>query len=165
MTLILEIAIGVALAPVVAWLGWAGLVAAGVIVAPGLLALGFVVSPRLKVLSAFLLTISLGGLAILTLGSLSLIERRLARVLLAVSAGSVLAGMSLASGYAVGDFLGRELISIPLMARLHGVINSFGFALCGLISWTVAQPGNCFRASDRGDASRARTSAFSPKPI
>ena len=140
-------------------------VAAGVIIAPGLLALGFVVSPGLKVLSAFLLTISLGGLAILTLGSLPLIERRLARVLLAVSAGSVLAGMSLASVYAVGDFLGRELISIPLMARLHGVINSFGFALCGFISWTVAQPGNCFRASDRGDASRARTSAFNPKPI
>ena len=85
--------------------------------------------------------------------------------LLLFLAGSVLAGMSLASVYAVGDFLGRELISIPLMARLHGVINSFGFALCGFISWTVAQPGNCFRASDRGDASRARTSAFNPKPI
>jgi hypothetical protein len=110
----------------------------GVIVAPAFVALGFVVSPSLKILSSFLLAASLMGLSALTLEALPLIAPKMARGLLTLSAISVPAAMMLVCIYAVGDFTGHELITIPQMAVSHGILNSLGFALCGLIAWTLA---------------------------
>jgi len=113
------------------------LAAWGVIVAPALVALGFVISPFLKILSSYLLATSLTGLSILTLEALPLIAPTIARWLLALSAISIPGAMMLVCIYAVGDFTGHELITIPQMAASHGILNSFGFALCGLIAWTL----------------------------
>lgn len=114
--------------------------ALGVIAAPAMVAAGFVLAPVLKVLGAFLLTASLVVLAILVFGLLHRVPQKLARRLLAASASSVIAGMILACVYAVSDFAGRELISIPQMALFHGTINGLGFALCGLLGWTLVFP-------------------------
>lgn len=109
----------------------------GVIVAPALVALGFVVSPSLKLFSSYILAASLTGLSILTLEALPLNGPKIARTLLAISALSVPAAMMLVCVYAVGNFTGHELITIPQMAASHGILNSFGFVLCGLIAWTL----------------------------
>lgn len=109
----------------------------GVNVAPALVAFGFVVSPSLKIFSSYLLAASLTGLSVLTLEALPLIGPKVARTLLAISALSLPVAMMLVCIYAVGDFTGHELITIPQMAASHGILNSFGFALCGLIAWTL----------------------------
>ncbi len=113
------------------FVGW------GVLVAPAMLALGFVISPVLKILSAFILTASLMGLSVLTFETLLLVGSKTARTFLAISSFAVPAGMMLACVYAVGDFTGHELISIPQMALFHGITNSVGFALCGLLAWSM----------------------------
>lgn len=116
-------------------------VAIGVMSSPVLVAFGFMVSMALKTLAALLLTLSLAGFSVLTLQNLPVIRKGSGRTLVAVSASSVIAGMCLVSVYAVGDFLGREFISIPQMALFHGTINAVGFALCGVLGWTLAIGG------------------------
>jgi hypothetical protein len=37
----------------------------------------------------------------------------------------------------LGEFLERPLIEIPLMAQTHGIVNVFGFSLCGLAAWVL----------------------------
>ena len=113
-------------------------VALSVISSPALVALGFVVSPALKALAALLLTLSLVGFSVLALEILPAICKGVGRTLVAVSALSIIAGMSLVCVYVAGDFLGQEFISIPGMALFHGTINAIGFALCGLVGWTLA---------------------------
>jgi YndJ-like protein len=113
------------------WAAW------GVMVAPGLVAAGFLVSPLLKVLSAFILAASLTVLSVLTLEAVPQIGPKISRWLLVISALSIPAAMMLVCVYAVGDFTGHELISIPQMAAFHGITNSFGFTLCGFLAWSM----------------------------
>jgi hypothetical protein len=44
--------------------------------------------------------------------------------------------MILATVYAYSIVRQVLVIDIPHMAVTHGVINAFGFALCGLLGWT-----------------------------
>ena len=116
-------------------------VALGVITAPLLIATGFLFSPILQVISVVVLAVSLLGLAALLVVVLPRVRPHLAQMLLAVSAVSLVIGMLLACVYAIGEFREQFLISIPQMARTHGVINAFGFTLCGLLGWRlVAKP-------------------------
>lgn len=116
------------------------LVALGLIFSPAWLVAGFVFWPLVKVLAAFWLAASLAGLAALSLRLLPHVQQRLARSLLLVSVGSVLAGMLLACVYSLGELFGRVLIGIPEMTISHGVVNGIGFVLCGLLAWTL-EPG------------------------
>ncbi len=117
-------------------------VALGVIAGPPLVAAGFVLSPALKFFSALVLAASLCALALITLAIVPAFRHRPAQVLLAISAASVVAGMLLALVYAVGEFRGHLLISIPWMAATHGILNGPGFALCGLLGWFLADRRN-----------------------
>ncbi len=56
---------------------------------------------------------------------------------LALSAVALVVGMGCAALYAWGRLTGSELLSIPLMYRVHGAVNALGFALPGLIGWTL----------------------------
>ncbi len=116
-------------------------IAAGVLATPALIAVGFVFSPALKLIATVWLALSLAGLALLTLAQLDAITPTSARMLVGVSAGSVMAGMVLSCVYAAGEFAAREWISIPTMAVTHGVLNGVGFVLCGLLGWTLASAG------------------------
>jgi hypothetical protein len=60
-----------------------------------------------------------------------------ARTLLAVSAASLLAGMGLAVAYAAGRQYDYAGLDIPTMIRTHGLIQSLGFAFCGLMGWRL----------------------------
>jgi hypothetical protein len=58
-------------------------------------------------------------------------------VLLQVAAGAIFAGIVLSAAYAVADFVGSDVLTIPQMARTHGILNAFGFCLLGLLGWLV----------------------------
>lgn len=110
---------------------------AGAIVAPPLLAAGITLSPGLDLLAATILVVSLSALAVLTLARIAPRLPAAPRVLLTLSAMSLLAGMALALAYAVGEFTGIGLISLGRMARIHGPLNGLGFVLAGLLGWTL----------------------------
>ena len=52
--------------------------------------------------------------------------------LLAISALSLAAAMSLAAVYAIGEFLEQPWLTIPQMIPTHGAFNALGFAACGI---------------------------------
>jgi len=56
---------------------------------------------------------------------------------LALSSLSVMAGMTLAAVYAIGDWLGETWLTIPRMASTHGLLNGLGFVMLGMLGWLV----------------------------
>lgn len=61
------------------------------------------------------------------------------RWLLIVSSLMLIAAMSLALLYGTRNYLPSEWVDIPLMLRTHGPIQIFGFALPGVVAWTIAK--------------------------
>jgi len=55
-----------------------------------------------------------------------------------ISAVSLICGMALAITYALGAYFQTKWIDIPTMIPLHGIANSVGFSLCGLLAWNLA---------------------------
>jgi hypothetical protein len=104
---------------------------------PFVVAAGFVISPVLKMAAAVLFSVSVAGLAVLLRGCATRVQDPAARRLLQTAAGAVFAGMVLSTAYAVADFAGSDAIVIPWMARTHGLLNSIGFCLPGLLGWSV----------------------------
>lgn len=105
------------------------------------LALGLTFSASLECAAALLLASSLVSAAGITaLVVLRRVAHRTARVMLAVSAASVVAGMLFAGIYALGRYNGRDWIDIPEMAAVHGVINALGFSMFGLVGWNLVGP-------------------------
>lgn len=45
--------------------------------------------------------------------------------------------MMLSGAYAIADYLGSDALTIPQMARTHGILNAVGFCLAGLLGWLV----------------------------
>jgi hypothetical protein len=43
--------------------------------------------------------------------------------------------MVLSGTYAVADYMGSDILTIPQMARTHGILNAIGFCLLGLLGW------------------------------
>jgi hypothetical protein len=119
------------------------LVAAGVIAGIAMVATGITLArytPVVEVAAALIFAASMLTLALLMLLAVVPTTRgRLAQTLLVVSAASLVVTMLLAAFYALGSFLGMPLIGIPRMVELHGWLNAVGFALCGLLGWTLAR--------------------------
>ncbi|HEX7896828.1 MAG TPA: YndJ family transporter [Planctomycetota bacterium] len=109
----------------------------GILGGTPLLAVGFLVSPLLKLAGVFLLAAALGGVALSQLRALPRLKGRMSKLLLALSSAAVLAGMLIAALYEIGFFTGRGWLSIPQVARSHGPLNGLGFAVAGLMAWTL----------------------------
>ncbi|MGC1448532.1 MAG: YndJ family transporter [Candidatus Sulfotelmatobacter sp.] len=120
------------------WLKRVVLIVAGL---PLLVAVGFVISPALKMTAALLFSGSVAGLAFAVRACGRKAEDGMARVLLQVAAGAVFAGMVLSAGYAVADYMGSDALTIPQMARTHGLLNAMGFCLSGLLGWVMETSG------------------------
>lgn len=107
-----------------------------VVGAPPIVALGFTFAGALQIVGAVVLTVGLLVMAGVTVRVVvpPLVDRP-ARALLVVSSVAVVVPMVLAVQWAVGWNLGTPALSIPDMARTHGVLNALGFALCGLLGW------------------------------
>jgi hypothetical protein len=100
-----------------------------------LLAMGFLFSLHLKIAAVGVLCV---GVILLAAAQFSVpLPSPRAKTLLVVSSLSVIAGMLLAAVYEHGFYTGRAWISIPQMARTHGILNGVGFSLTGLLAWTV----------------------------
>ena len=120
-----------------------------VIVGPGMLAAGFVVGPHLKLMAALLLVTSEAGLAVLSLIACRRLQPRWTRVLVGLSAASVLGAMGLAGVWAIGEFPLQPFVHLAEMAKFHGTANALGFTICGLLGWIFSQPGKTRR--NRGE--------------
>ena len=73
-----------------------------------------------------------------------------AQILLVVSSISGAFAMILACVYAYSLVVRNPIIDIPQMALTHGVLNSFGFALCGLLAWSVVNVPETGERGNRG---------------
>jgi len=120
------------------WLKWVVLT---VVALPFVVAVGFVVSPALKMVAALLFSASVAALAVFLRAWGKQVKDATARVLLQVAAGAVFAGMVFSGAYAVADFVGSDVLTIPQMARTHGILNAVGFCLPGLLGWLVEWSG------------------------
>lgn len=113
--------------------------ATGVIAGPPLVAAGITLSRPVEVFSAVTLATSLFLLAMLKMFFVAPKAPPLPRLLLILSAMSVIVTMIFACLYAFGRFAGLETISIPLMVQVHGISNALGFVLCGLLAWSLIE--------------------------
>jgi len=104
---------------------------------PYVVAAGFLISPALKMGAALMFSASVAVLALFLRACGKRARDETARVLLQVASAAVFAGMVLSGAYAVADFVGSDALTIPQMARTHGILNGFGFCLLGLLGWLV----------------------------
>ena len=104
---------------------------------PYVVAIGFVVSAALKMVAAAIFSASVAALAVLLRRFGKRARQPEARILLQVAAGTVFAGMVLSSVYAVLDFRGSDVLTIPQMARTHGILNAVGFCMTALLGWVI----------------------------
>lgn len=115
--------------------------AALVVASVPLTAIGIAVSRPVELVAAAALVASGAGAGVATLRAA---RRRppLARTLLAISALSLLAAMPLALAYAAAWPLPSVagLSRLELMALTHGAVNLGGFALAGLVGWSLRPP-------------------------
>jgi YndJ-like protein len=116
------------------WLKRLVLLVAGL---PVVVAAGFVISPVLKMGAAVLFSASVAGLAVAVGACGRKAENPTARLLLQVAAAAIFAGMVLSAAYAIADYAGSDVLTIPQMARTHGILNAVGFCLAGLLGWLV----------------------------
>jgi len=112
-----------------------------VVAMPIVVAAGFVISPGLKMAAAATFSVSVAGLAIYLRACGARAESVMARILLQGAAGAVFAAMVLALTYVIADYAGSDVLTIPQMARTHGILNGVGFCLPGLLGWVVEGSG------------------------
>ena len=106
-----------------------------------LVAAGITFSPVLALVGALIISLGLILLAVLVLGwILRTVDSFAAQTLLVVSSLSSVCAMVLACLYAYSIVAKTVIVDIPQMAMTHGILNSFGFALCGLLGWSIASP-------------------------
>lgn len=117
----------------------ARLALASVLAATPLTAAGITFEPALGALGAALFVAGLTASSVLTLRSVVPRADGVGKVLLSISALSVIAGVGLALAYALGQWLGTPAPSLLLMVRTHGVLNGAGFALAGAAGWNRVQ--------------------------
>jgi hypothetical protein len=100
---------------------------------PPLVGAGFALYGPLQVAGALVLTVGLYLIAALMLVAVAPRTAGRARWLLTLAAIAVVGPMLLAVHWAAGTTIGFATLSIPTMARTHGVVNALGFVLPALI--------------------------------
>jgi len=96
--------------------------------------------PKLMIIetaSAVFFSIACVFAAVLQLRAAWAMRARPTGWMLAVSSLCLLAGMGLATAYAVGALLEQRWLDIPTMVTTHATLNALGFSLLGLLAWTL----------------------------
>ena len=115
--------------------------AIGLIAGTPLVAIGITFSPLVEVAAVTMLVAGLLLLSFLTAFVIApAIRSRAVRALLIVSPAASVVAMLAAGAYGVGQFTGAPTPTIPQMVAIHGWVNALGFALCGLIAWSIIRP-------------------------
>ena len=112
-----------------------------VIVGPLLILLGITFSPLVEVIAVGFFTVAVAAFSVCVLGSgLSRRESWLQRLLVGVSAISIVVSMGFAFAFGWSAFSGTTLVTISEMIRWHGRLNALGFALFGALGWRIDVP-------------------------
>ncbi len=118
-----------------------GLAVAGVVYGTPLVALGITFTPALALIGAIVISLGLLVLAVVVMGwVVRSIAFRPAQILLIISSISSSSAMVLACVYAYSILEKKLILTIPQMAMTHGIVNAFGFAVCGLLGWSMVKP-------------------------
>ncbi len=146
-----------------------------IVLLPFGVAAGFVFSPLLRCAAALALAVAVMSLGVVWLRLSGDLQDVHARFFLRFSACAVVAALSLSSFYAVSEYFGKGWITLPLMANTHGVFNSLGFVLPGLLAWlmegraarTSRKEQTLARSAKQSSLSgeRKRPAAVRPSPI
>lgn len=112
-----------------------------IVAAPPIVAIGFTSYGPLQIAGALLLTAGLWLLAWETIRHVAPRTDRLAGALLVTSALATIVPMALAVQWAVGFNYDTPALTIPAMARIHGITNAVGFAFLGVLGWRRAVGG------------------------
>jgi hypothetical protein len=113
---------------------------AGVILAgPAIIAVGISFSPLVEVVAVGAFTLAVAGFGLLVLVRVVPSLDVLPAAFVGVSALALPASMALALGYGIAAFSGTNPLglSIGRMVTLHGSLNAYGFALCGVVGWRL----------------------------
>ena len=103
-----------------------------------LVAAGITFSPAMALVGAIVISTGLVILAVLVLGWLvRAINSFAAQTLLVISSLSSVAAMILACLFAYSLVAKTVILDIPQMALTHGILNSVGFSLSGLLAWSL----------------------------
>lgn len=117
--------------------------AIGIVTGTPLVAGGISFSPVLALVGAIVISAGLIALSVVVLSWLvPSIRPRPAQILLIISSVATWPAMALAMVYAYSIVFNKLLVDIPEMAMMHGIANAFGFALCGLIAWSLINHPN-----------------------
>jgi len=116
------------------WHALVGVILAG----PAIIAVGISFSPLVEVVAVGGFTVAVALFGWYVLLRIAPARPRRQAVLLGASAVALPVSMALALGYGVATFSGSDLgLDIATMVALHGSLNAFGFALCGLVGWRL----------------------------
>ena len=116
-----------------------------IVAAMPLVAAGITFSPWLGVIGTVLLTIGVLMLAVLTIGWVRpAINSAAWQTLLLIGAISSCVAMVLACLYAYSLATQTLILTIPIMAMTHGLLNAFGFVTCSLFAWSQIAPPKVF---------------------
>lgn len=103
-----------------------------------IVAAGITASPLVALIGTLTVAAGLALLGVITIFFVvPSVKSMLARVSLIVASLSSIAAMVLATLYAYSIVTQTLILNIPQMAKTHGLLNSFGFALCGLLAWLL----------------------------
>ena len=109
----------------------------GIVAAMPLVAAGITLSPLLGLIGTLLLSTALVLLAVLTIGWVRpVIERPSSKILLVLAALASCSAMVFSSLYAYSVATHTLILTIPMMAMTHGILNAFGFVTCSLFVWS-----------------------------
>ncbi|MFC7072638.1 YndJ family protein [Halovenus rubra] len=109
-----------------------------ILAGPAIIAVGISFSPLVEVVAVGGFTVAVALFGWYVLFHIVPTRPRRQAVLLGASAVALPVSMALALGYGVAIFYGMSLgLDIATMVALHGSLNAFGFALCGLVGWRL----------------------------
>lgn len=113
-----------------------------IFVSPIIVALGITFSRWLELVSVLFYIVGIYGLIYLSYQAMfaSMVQRWLVRGSFAAVGISILFSFI----YALGNVWGTYTITIDFMLHFHGITNSLGFALLGLIGWFLDTPKSRF---------------------
>ncbi len=110
----------------------------GIIGGTPLVAAGITFSPLVGLVGTLVISIGLLLLAVLvSFKIVPAVRSAVAQVFLLISSLSTVPAMLLACVYAYSLATQTLIVDIPQMATTHGILNAFGFALCGLLAWSI----------------------------
>jgi hypothetical protein len=131
---------------------------------PFALAAGFVFGRLLRSLAAVAIAASVTALAGLLFWFARYLRVPTARTYLRLAGGAAWVAMGLAGTYAVSDYAGKPVLTMPGMASTHGLLNGLGFVLLSTLGFLVELHANGLEGEELRSHAREQAKAVSEVP-